>query len=231
MSLLRALSVKESNAFHQNRWYSNIYILGVFTEKPYSKPLESNVVYISIITLSHATSYDFKWRQSKPWLSTIWLDVGDVMTPLTLLVEKLSVNVFLLQFYIRFFVNVLIEMNVNVSNELNFSDVYRSVNYIGSLAKFTWTPSSFTLHATQCSLHFDKPQKNEIHSLNITTMSWTFWYALYKKKVGQWDLIHWTYLKLSYQGYLTIVFAQSSISSKICEPHHKNKQKQSGMCV
>ena len=38
-------------------------------------------------------------------------------------------------------VNVLIEMNVNISNELNFSDVYRSVNYIGSLAKFTWTPS------------------------------------------------------------------------------------------
>ena len=27
-------------------------------------------------------------------------------------------------------------MNVNISNELNFSDVYRSVNYIGSLAKF-----------------------------------------------------------------------------------------------
>ena len=38
--------------------------------------------------------------------------------------------------YIRLFVNVLIEMNVNISNELNFSDVYRSVNYIGSRAKF-----------------------------------------------------------------------------------------------
>ena len=50
---------------------------------------------------------------------------------------------------------------------LFFSDVYRSVNYIGTLAKFTWIPSgSFTLHATHCSLHFDKPQKNEIHSLN-----------------------------------------------------------------
>ena len=48
-----------------------------------------------------------------------------------------------------------------------FSDVYRSVNYIGSLAKFTWTlRGSFTLHATQCSLHFDKPQNNEIHSFN-----------------------------------------------------------------
>ena len=82
-----------------------------------------------------------------------------------------------------------------------------------------------TLLATQCSLHFDKPQKNEIHSLNITTMSWTFWYALYKKKVGQWDLIHWTYLKLSHQGYLAIVFAQPSISSKICEPHHDKTNK------
>ena len=38
----------------------NIYILGVFTEKPYSKPLERNVVCIPIITLSHATSHDFK---------------------------------------------------------------------------------------------------------------------------------------------------------------------------
>ena len=35
-----------------------------------------------------------------------------------------------------FFVKVLVESNVNISNELNFSDVYRSVNYIGSLAKF-----------------------------------------------------------------------------------------------
>ena len=34
-------------------------------------------------------------------------------------------------------------MNVNISNELNFSDVYRSVNYSGTLAKFTLTPSMF----------------------------------------------------------------------------------------
>ena len=38
----------------------NIYILGVLTEKPYSKSLEHNVVYIPIITLCHATSHDFK---------------------------------------------------------------------------------------------------------------------------------------------------------------------------
>ena len=63
----------------------------------------------------------------------------DRINAVPLLAEKLCVNVFLLQFstYIRFFVKVLIEMNVNRSNELNISDVYRSVNYIGSLAKLT----------------------------------------------------------------------------------------------
>ena len=56
----------------------------------------------------------------------------------------------------------LIQTNLNISNEITFSDVYRSINYIGSLAKFILIPSgSFTLHATQW-----KPQKNEIHSLN-----------------------------------------------------------------
>ena len=34
----------------------NIYILGVFTEKLYSKPLEHNVVYIPITTSSHMMS-------------------------------------------------------------------------------------------------------------------------------------------------------------------------------
>ena len=69
--------------------------------------------------------------------------------------------------YIRFFINVLIEIDVSISNELHFSGVYQSVNYIRSLAKFTWFQGSFTLYATQCCLHFNKPQKNEIHSLNI----------------------------------------------------------------
>ena len=58
-----------------------------------------------------------------------------------------------LAFFIRFFVKILVERNANISNGLNFSDVYRRVNYIGSLAKFTW--GSFTLHVTQCNLHFD----------------------------------------------------------------------------
>ena len=39
---------------------TNIYILGVFTEKLYSKQWEHDAVYIPIITLSHATLHDFK---------------------------------------------------------------------------------------------------------------------------------------------------------------------------
>ena len=39
--------------------------------------------------------------------------------------------------YITFFIKVLIETNVNISNELHFSDVYQSVNYIRLLEKFT----------------------------------------------------------------------------------------------
>ena len=74
-----------------------IYILGVFTEKPHSKPLERNVVYIPIITLSHIMSHDFKSRQKKPWLSTIWLDDGNVTDAVSLSEEKQRVNVFLLQ--------------------------------------------------------------------------------------------------------------------------------------
>ena len=34
----------------------NVNILGVFTEKPYSKPLERNVVNILITILGHVTS-------------------------------------------------------------------------------------------------------------------------------------------------------------------------------
>ena len=69
-----------------NQFIGLFIILGVFTEKPYSKPLKLNVVYIPfpIITTSHATSNEFKCRQNKPWLSTIGLDVGDVITSLTL---------------------------------------------------------------------------------------------------------------------------------------------------
>ena len=63
----------------------------------------------------------------------------------------------------EFLSKFLNETNANITNEFSVSGVYRSLNYTGSLAKFTWTDSFTT---TKCSLHFDKLQKNEIHSLN-----------------------------------------------------------------
>ena len=49
-----------------------IYILGVFTEKSYSKPLARNVVYIPIIILNHATSHDHSSLQSDWTSATSW---------------------------------------------------------------------------------------------------------------------------------------------------------------
>ena len=57
---IQPIKNKDSKYSVKSRIRINIYILGVFTEKPYSKPLKCNVVYIPIITLSHATSHDFK---------------------------------------------------------------------------------------------------------------------------------------------------------------------------
>ena len=53
--------------------------------------------------------------------------------------RKMRVNFynFNLSAHIRFFAKVLIETNVNISKKLIFSHLYRSVNYIESLAKFT----------------------------------------------------------------------------------------------
>ena len=48
--------------------------------------------------------------------------------------------------YIRFFFKVLIERNVDMSNDLNFSDVFRGVNYTGSLAIFTGTHSEVSVN-------------------------------------------------------------------------------------
>ena len=44
----------------------------------------------------------------------------DVIDAVPLLAEKLRVNVFLFSAYIRFFVKVLIEMNININNKFNF---------------------------------------------------------------------------------------------------------------
>ena len=75
------------------------------------------------------------------------MDVGDVIDAVPLLAKTCVLMFFCFNFSanIRFFVNVLIEMNVNRIDEmnvnrideLNFSDVYQSVNCIWSLAKFT----------------------------------------------------------------------------------------------
>ena len=60
---------------------------------------------------------------------------GDIMMPLTLLRSKQKKKYVIMLYctsfstYIRFF-KALIKTNVNTSNELNFSDVCRSVNYI-----------------------------------------------------------------------------------------------------
>ena len=62
--------------------------------------------------------------------------------------------------------------NVNISDELNFSDVFRRVNCLTTCeincvtSKVYMNPGVFTLHKTESSLHFDKPQKNEIHSFS-----------------------------------------------------------------
>ena len=76
--------------------------------------------------------------------------------------------------YIKFFVKIFILTNVNISNELNISDVNPSVKYNGSLAR-----GSFILHATQCSLYLDKPQKNGIHSSN----KYTIYHMIFYKTV------------------------------------------------
>ena len=73
---------------------------------------------------------------------------------------------FIFSAYIRFFLNVLIEMNVNINNEfIYFLCLSKCKLHWVARKVYMNRRGSFTLHATQCSLHFDKPQKNEIHSL------------------------------------------------------------------
>ena len=80
--------------------------------------------------------------------------------------------------YISFFAKVLIEANVNISNGFNFYDVYQGCtqpNIVCTLhfclkCKLHWVTCIVNLLCIQSSivytLHFDKHQKNEIHSLN-----------------------------------------------------------------
>ena len=61
---------------------------------------------------------------------------------------------------LRVLVNVLTERNVNIKKNnsifLMFIEVQTTLQPLRG---------PFTLHETHCSLHFDKLQKNEIHSL------------------------------------------------------------------
>ena len=80
--------------------YYYVYILGVFTEKPCSKPLKRNVVYIPIITLSQATSHDLNdVKIHHGSIQSYWTSATHaVIDTVPLLAEKLRVNVFLPQF-------------------------------------------------------------------------------------------------------------------------------------
>ena len=77
----------------------------------------------------------------------------DFFDAVSLLAETVNVIFLLLQFkaYIKLFIKVFTKTYVNISNELNFSDIYQSVNYIGSLRKFTGTPSGF-IHSASDSM-------------------------------------------------------------------------------
>ena len=81
---------------------------------------------------------DVKINQSS--LQSDWVSQCYDVTDAVLLLTKNCVRMFYcFNFidYITFLVKVLIETNLNISNKLNFSDVYRSVNYIRSLANLT----------------------------------------------------------------------------------------------
>ena len=92
---------------------------GVFTEDPYRKPLKRNAVYIPITTLGQATSVTSN-------LIGRWCCSAVSRKTACKCFTASSFSV-----YIRLFVKVLIEKNVNISNELNLSGVYRRVNTLG----------------------------------------------------------------------------------------------------
>ena len=70
----------------------NIYILCAFSKERYNKPVDCNVVYISIITSSHMTLSDVKINHGPLQRRH---DVNDAVP---LFVIKLRVNVFMGRF-------------------------------------------------------------------------------------------------------------------------------------
>ena len=65
--------------------------------------------------------------------------------------------------YIRFFIKSLIETNVNISNELYFSDVYRHLNYNGSLVKFYMNPFGVNPLGTRLNVVFTSINPRKIN--------------------------------------------------------------------
>ena len=148
------------------------------------RPSERNVIYIPKITSSHATLMTPKKRG---FLQSDWMSVlfrSKQKDPQSAEKPRLNIYCFNFSAYISFFVKGLIETNVNVSNELNFSDVYPSVNYTGSPAK----GPPFEIHSlsTQCSLHsIHLRKKKTIHSLNERDI-------IYIEKISYFSLVSFT---------------------------------------
>ena len=93
--------------------------------------MERNVVYLPIPISSHATLMTSKYTMA--FCNLIGSHHCSAVS------KKTACKCFtasILALILDFFVKVLTETNVNISSELNFPEVYRSVNYIGSLAKF-----------------------------------------------------------------------------------------------
>ena len=80
--------------------------------------------------------------------------------------------------YIRFFIKGLIDTNVNISNELNFSDVYRSVNYIGSLGVYSLCTRPNAVY-TSINL-INLKNKNEFFLYQIPAMT---------RNDGSWNIL------------------------------------------
>ena len=97
----------------------------------------------------------FKYTMSLYNLIGRWL-YSVVIEAIPQLAEKLHVIVFMLQFQCLYtiFRQSFDKNECKYKHWISLSDVYRIVNYFGSLAKFRWSPSgSLALHATQCRVH------------------------------------------------------------------------------
>ena len=89
---------RKTNLHAETKLFQNIYICGVFTDNPYSKLLEHNVVYIPITTLNLVASHEFNWRQTKALYNLIGhQQYHDIIDTIQLLAVKVHVTVLLLQ--------------------------------------------------------------------------------------------------------------------------------------